>query len=155
MDIHVRDYSPEDQTAVMALADRLTVGVAAWRSTDSVRQAVRDWVESSLASNGETTAVFVASDGDRIVGFVCVSTSRHWSGELDAYIGELVVREDCEGRGIGRSLVATAETWARAQGLRRIRLATGAANDAALGMYESIGYFPEDVTLSRSVRAPR
>lgn len=149
MSVQVRDYSADDRDAVMALADRLTVGVASWRPVESARRAVRGWVESSLADNGDNSAVLVAEDGGTIAGFVCVSRDRHWSGELDAYIGELVVREDLEGRRIGKTLVASAEAWARAQGLRRIRLATGAANKAALAMYESIGYSYEDVTLSR------
>jgi len=152
MTVRVRDYLPQDRAAILALADRLTVGVSAWRPTDAVRRAVHGWVDSSLATNGERTAIFVSVDGEEVVGFVCVSTDQHWSGELDGYIGELVVREDREGRGIGQSLVAAAETWARAEGLGRMRLATGAANDGALAMYRSIGYSYEDVTLSRPLQ---
>jgi len=103
--------STADRTAVIALADRLTVGVAPWRAPESV----------------------------------------HWTGEIDGYIGELVVREDFERLGVGRQLVDAAESWGAARGLRRIRLSTGAANTAALTLYDALGYQREDVTLSKPI----
>ena len=45
----------------------------------------------------------------------------------------------------------TAELWASARGLQRIRLSTGAANAAALHLYDALGYQREDVTLSKRV----
>jgi hypothetical protein len=38
--------------------------------------------------------VFVAEDTDgSVIGFVSVGSRLHWSGETDAYVGELVVAE--------------------------------------------------------------
>lgn len=90
--------------------------------------------------------VYVAVEGAEVVGFVSVSESAHWTGELDAYVGELVVRPDHEKRGVGTQLVSEAERWAATRGLRRIRLST-----AALRLYDALGYEREDVTLSKGV----
>lgn len=155
--VAVRPFSAADHDAVVRLADRLSVGVAPWRSPERVLVAVRGWVSravDAVNSGSADRAVFVAVEEGEILGFVSVTEDAHWSGELDAYIGELVVDRRHEKRGVGTDLVTTAEDWAAARGLRRIRLSTGAANTAALGLYDALGYLAEDVSLSKGI-APR
>jgi GNAT superfamily N-acetyltransferase len=148
--VQVRSYQPTDRDAVQALGDRLTEGVAPWRDPARVSDAVAGWVRDSLEqATDDTCEVLVASDGDLVVGFVTVTEQRHWSGETDAYIGELVVAEHAEGRGVGRQLVEAAERWAVGRGHRRITLETGAANHAARSFYASLGYAEEQVQLTR------
>jgi Acetyltransferases len=140
-----------DRGAVLELADRLTVGVASWRAPELVLRAVRSWVSGDIDKVGEELMIYVAAEGADVVGFVAVTEDTHWTGERDAYIGELVIRPDLERQGVGRQLVRAAELWASTRGLRRVRLSTGAANTAALRLYGALGYQCEDVTLSRSV----
>lgn len=147
----IRALAADDHDAVLALADRLTEGVAAWRAPELVLEAVRSWVMEDLAREGDDRMMYVAADDSGVVGVVSVAESAHWTGEVDAYIGELVVDPRCEKRGVGTKLVRQAERWATARGLARIRLSTGAANAAALGLYAGLGYHAEDVTLSKAV----
>jgi Acetyltransferases len=148
--IVIRPYRDEDRDAVLALAPRLTEGVAPWRDPGAVASAVRGWVTDSLdRADDPDHAVFVAIREGRIAGFTTVTTRRHFTGDLDAYIGELVVAAQMERMGIGRALVSAAESWARARGLRRITLETGAANTRARGFYRALGYAEEEVRLSR------
>ncbi|HEY8456284.1 MAG TPA: GNAT family N-acetyltransferase [Actinopolymorphaceae bacterium] len=148
----IRPYERRDRDQVLALAVRLTEGVAPWRDPDAVAQAVRGWVATYDDDIGrDDAAVYVAEAADRIVGFVGVSQRRHFTGERDGYIGELVVASDMERRGIGRRLVRTAEGWARGRGLSRIALDTGAANLTARRFYAALGYQEEDVRLSKAV----
>ncbi len=92
--------------------------------------------------------VFVAENeqGERL-GFATVSHSTHFTGEGQAYIGELATCEEAEGQGAGRALAQACEQWGREQGYRILSLATGAANRHALGFYRHIGFLDEDVTL--------
>lgn len=55
----------------------------------------------------------------------------HFTGQVDAYVGELVVSAPYERRGIGRALMARAELWAGDCGLEHLTIETGAANVAA------------------------
>ena len=92
--------------------------------------------------------VFVAEDErNERLGFVSVGPSTHFTGEPQAYIGELVVSETEEGRGVGKALLQACEQWAQEQRYRFISLATGAANERALGFYRHLGYLDEDVKL--------
>lgn len=150
MIVIVRMYRPEDRSAVVDLAPRLTVGVAPWRDPELVASATRRWVVTSVdRADAEWSAVFVAEDDDgTVVGFVSVGSRAHWSGETDAYVGELVVAERVERRGVGSALMDAAERWGRQHGFSRLTLETGAANTVAREFYRSRGYRDEDVRLS-------
>jgi GNAT superfamily N-acetyltransferase len=150
--MQIRRYHDRDRDAVMALAPRLTAGVAPWRRSEAVAAAVRAWVDGSLKSQDvDDRPVFVAEDAGRIVGFATAATRKHWSGDIDAYIGELAVAEDCTTRGIGRALVAAIETWARSFGHNRVTLETGASNSGGRAFYAALGYTAEEVVLTRDV----
>ncbi|MGA9749781.1 MAG: GNAT family N-acetyltransferase [Nocardioides sp.] len=146
----IRAFRREDRDAVMALAPRLTLGVASWRDPDAVLRSVTEWVQGSIATVGAPNhAVFVAVLDEQVVGVVSVGLRQHFTGEEDAYVGELVVDSGTARAGIGTALMAAAEDWGRARGLTHLTLETGAANAAAISFYRALGYDMEDVRLTR------
>lgn len=146
----IRPLEPRDGDAVLALADRLSVGSPSWRDRGRWLIAVRGWVEGSARVASEPGhAMFVACEDGRVAGFVSLGTRTHFTGDVDAYIGELVVAEWAEGRGAGRALLSAAEQWATAEGHRRLTLESGAANARALQFYTRAGYREEDIRLTK------
>ena len=90
-ELRIRPAVPGDSPALLALSGRLAIGVAAWRDPVKVAAAVRGWVESSLAEAGrDGHAVLVAESGDRIAGLVSLAERAHFTGQADAYVGELL-----------------------------------------------------------------
>ena len=146
--IRVRPYVLEDREFVFSLAPRLAVGIPPWRDTQKMIATAQDWITGSIERHGDKTMVFVAENeqGER-PGFATVSHSTHFTGEGQAYIGELATSEEAEQSGVGKSLTQACEQWGREQGYRFLSLATGAANERAPGFYRHIGYLDEDVTL--------
>jgi ribosomal protein S18 acetylase RimI-like enzyme len=152
--ISIRPYQERDRPAALALARRLTIGVAPWRAQAAVERAVAGWVSDSLdEATAAERAVLVAVDADEVVGLVTLGTRTHFTGEVDAYVGELIVAESRERRGIGARLVRAAESWAARRGFAHLTLETGAANAAARTFYSSLGFAEEDVRLTKSVDA--
>lgn len=149
-EVLVRDYDDADRDDVLRLAERLTIGVSEWRDSGRVLAAVCQWVEDSIAARGADCTVLVAEGqrGERL-GFVSVARKTHFSGDPQAYVGELVVDATAEGRGVGRQLMLSAEAWARERGLRFITLDTGAGNAGARAFYRRLGYLQEDVSLTK------
>lgn len=155
----VRRARAADYIQIRELGPELTTGMAPWRSSAGQHAAVTSWVDASLASaDDEGHAVFVAAsetDPDEpskaVLGFVCVVERTHFTGEREAYVGELVVARCDRKRGFGRALMAAAEDRARRRGLARISLQTGASNSAARAAYAKLGYLNEGVTLSKSL----
>jgi GNAT superfamily N-acetyltransferase len=153
-DFHVRPVREDDHHALLELSPRLTIGAAPWRDPGGFAAAARGWIESSLASAREDGhAVLVALLDGRVAGLVSLVERRHFSGEVDAYVGELVTDEALEGRGAGRALMAAAEQWAAGRGLSRIALDTGAQNHRARRFYERFGFEEEEIRFSKAVRA--
>ena len=150
--VEVRPAVSRDHDAVLNLASRLAIGVATWRDALAVAAAVRDWLETSMKP-GDGRAAFVAVSDEHVVGFVSVVSTEHFAGERDAYIGELMVDEAVEGRGVGHRLVDAAARWAHQAGHRCITLHTGAANGRARRFYARLGYGEEDIKLTKVLNA--
>ncbi len=151
-DILIREYSPADREAVLALAPRLTEGVAPWRDPAAVLAAVQGWIASATQTARQPGhATYVAALGEQVVGVVAVTERTHFSGQVDAYVGELVTAAGCERRGIARRLMAAAEAWGAERGLSFLTLETGAANHTARAFYAALGYTEEDVRLTKPI----
>lgn len=69
----IRPYVPADRGAVLALAPRLTIGIAPWRDAGAFLDAARGWIDGSIAGIGPDRAVFVADGCGRLIGFVSVA----------------------------------------------------------------------------------
>ena len=148
--IDVRPYQPADHAQVMTLAPRLAEWVAPWRDPAAVLTAVHGWIQDSIDALPQPGhAVYLAVDGQAIVGVVTVTERTHFTSQVDAYVGELAVRPGMERRGIATQLMAAAETWAASRGLPFITLETGAANRPARQFYRALGYQEEDVRLTK------
>jgi ribosomal protein S18 acetylase RimI-like enzyme len=151
----IRPVEAGDHVQVLALAPRLAEGVAGWRDGRAVLRAVCGWVESSLDSAGQPgRAVYVAVADGRVAGVVTVCERAHFTGQVDAYVGELVVASGLERRGIATQLMDAAEAWAARRGLAFLTLETGAANQPARGFYTRRGYREEGIRLTRAITGP-
>jgi GNAT superfamily N-acetyltransferase len=160
----IRLATAADRTGVVSLAPRLAVGVAPWRDQAEAGHAGRRWLEGSLDNAAAGTgAVFVAVDERAaagpapsptggVVGVISVHSTQHFTGEHDGYIGELVVSEHAARQGIGRSLIAAADAWARDHGLAHLTLHAGAYNASARAFYATLGFAEEEVRLTRPIR---
>src|SRR5262245_66450062 len=104
----IRPYEPSDRDAVLALAPRLTEGVAPWRDPAAVRTAVIGWVRGSIdALDADDRLLLVAEPDGRVVGFAGAAEREHWSGSADAHTRRLVVDRGVRSHRVGRALGAT------------------------------------------------
>ncbi len=106
---------------------------------------------------GFPTAAFVGKTEDGTpAGFVWVAKTHHdFTGALEATLLGQYVAEAYRNRGLGRRLMATAEEWARQQGLTRISMSVSAHNTLAQNAYKTLGFRVESVRMSRALRRQR
>jgi GNAT superfamily N-acetyltransferase len=151
--VSVRPADQADRVGILALAPRLAGGVAPWRDQARALAAARRWLEEALAKAAQGSGtVFVAVDRDNtIVGVLGLTPATHFTGEHDAYIGELAVAGPAARTGIGRVLIAAAESWAHQRNLTHLTLHTGARNTPARAFYAALGFAEEEVRLTRPV----
>lgn len=150
--VRIRPFVSKDRAFVLSMAPRLAIGMQPWRNRDLWLATVEGWLTESLQQHGQKTMVFIAENeaGER-VGFATVSHSTHFTGQPQAYIGELATAERAEGHGVGSVLVKACEEWARGQGYTILTLSTGAGNTRALQFYRHLGFQDEDVTLTKLI----
>jgi GNAT superfamily N-acetyltransferase len=150
--VQIRKYTTADRDAIMALAPRLMAGMPPWRDRAAWLEAVQGWITSAADTASQPgNVVYVAADGDQVVGVVCAAERTHFTGQVDAYVGELVTAAGHERRGIASQLMAAAEAWGAERGLGYLTLETGAANHSARAFYASLGYLDEDVRLTKKI----
>jgi GNAT superfamily N-acetyltransferase len=82
------------------------------------------------------TALWVAVDGDAVVGSVALRDLGDGAVELK----RMYLRPDQRGRGLGKQLLALALDWARANGMRSVRLDTSERMVVAQRLYEATGF---------------
>jgi GNAT superfamily N-acetyltransferase len=148
--LRVRPYVPTDRAFVLSLAPRLAIGMQPWRDLQFWLTTVEGWLTKSINQHNQKTMVLIAEDeqAERL-GFATVSHSTHFTGQRQAFIGELATSETAEGRGVGTALVEACEQWAREQGYTILTLSTGAANARAVNFYHHLGFHDEDITLTK------
>lgn len=87
------------------------------------------------------SCIMVAQTRQMVVGMctaqILVSTAE---GGVVALIEDLVVSEECRGKGIGKGLLASIENWAIARGARRLQLLADRNNIAALEFYKKMNW---------------
>jgi RimJ/RimL family protein N-acetyltransferase len=84
-------------------------------------------------------AVFVAEAEDGLVGRMSLGRDPHPASRHVADLG-LMVAASHRRQGIGRALLERAIAWAREVGVRKLELHVFPHNDAAIALYESVGF---------------
>jgi predicted N-acetyltransferase YhbS len=112
--VRVCPYVPNDRAFVLGLAPRLAIGMQPWRDLKLWLTTVEGWLTESINQHNQKTVVLIAEDeqGERL-GFATVSHSTHFTGQRQAYIGELATSEIVEGRGVGTALVKACDLSSR------------------------------------------
>jgi RimJ/RimL family protein N-acetyltransferase len=136
----IRRAAPGDAAALVELAR--TVGAEPegwliadgdWRTPSEERRYLRAVRRHSHA------AVFVAEAPEGIVGRLSIARDPHPASEHVADLGLMVAAEHRR-QGIGRALMTAAEAWAREAGVRKLELHVFPHNEAAIALYEDLGY---------------
>lgn len=153
--IMVRPATPDDADFVLALVPQLLAfGPPPWRSRRQMTDTDALVIGRALQGLSAGATVLVAEDtAGKLLGFI------HVSGEPDYYtrgecghIADIVVAPEARRRGVGETLIAAAEQWARAKGYSLLTLNVFIENDNARALYERTGFGAETVRYVKKLR---
>jgi RimJ/RimL family protein N-acetyltransferase len=146
MTLHVRRGEPHDAGKLVELArdvgaepEGWLITNGAWRSPGEERRYLR-----AVRRDNPHAAVFVAEEDGNVVGRLSIARDAHPASQHVADLGLMVARGHRR-RGIGLALMEAAEDWARLAGVRKIELHVFPHNEAAIALYERMGYEREGV----------
>lgn len=159
---HIRAYDPDTDLAALracvielqdfeaGLYERLPSG------TEVVDDCIQHMFEQCEKCRGR---IMVAEDGGDVAGFVTI-LCEVWSEEPDdgdlvyGLVSDLAVLEKYRGRGIGRRLLAAAESHARSRNVNWLRIGVLAGNGVAESIYKSMGFSPWYVECEKRLGPP-
>lgn len=138
--IEIRRAEPSDAEQLVELGRAVgsepegwLIALDGWRSEADERRylkAIRRYPHA---------AVYVAEDGDRIVGRLSLSRDQHPASAHVADLG-LMVASSHRRQGIGRALLETAVMWAREAEITKLELHVFPWNGPAIALYEGFGF---------------
>jgi ribosomal protein S18 acetylase RimI-like enzyme len=129
--MQIRDVTSSDIPAAVAL----------WGEAGLTRPWNPPELDLQRALDGSTSTVLGAFKNLRLLGTVMVGHDGH-----RGWIYYLAVDDRHRGTGLGRLLMASAETWLQEQGAGKVQLMIRADNAAVLDFYDHLGY--EDAKVS-------
>jgi len=138
--IEIRRAEPSDAEALVALGRAVgsepegwLIAVNGWRSVADERRYLK------AIRRHPHAAVFVALDGDQVVGRLSLARDQHPASQHVADLG-LMVAATHRRQGIGRELLATAVGWAKETGVTKLELHVFPWNEPAIKLYEQFGF---------------
>jgi ribosomal protein S18 acetylase RimI-like enzyme len=106
-----------------------------------------------LMAQGANEILVADTDEKANVGQVWLGTARDpYTGEFGGYIYDLFIDPAYRGQGIGKALMHAAEAASRHRGDKTLTLAVATWNHPAHTLYESLGYTPERLTMSKVLK---
>jgi aminoglycoside 6'-N-acetyltransferase I len=139
MPAHIRKADAKDVEALGSLR------AALWPdATQQEHEADARALTSATPPSTLPLAVFVAESAGAVVGFVEVGQRSHADG-CDAsrpvgFIEGWFVAPTHRGQGIGRALIAAAESWSRDQGCLELASDTWIDNEPSQRAHEALGF---------------
>jgi len=136
----VRRAAPGDAAALVDLARAVGAEPEGWLITNGDWRTPSEERRYLRAVRRHThAAVFVAETADGIVGRISLAREVHPASEHVADLG-LMVAGTHRRQGVGRALMEAAEAWARQVGVHKLELHVFPYNEAAIALYEDLGY---------------
>ena len=150
--IAIRPAEPTDASELVALAADVGREAGDWLlATETWRPVADERRYLKAVRRHADAAVFVAVDGDRIVGRLSLARDPHPASAHVADLG-LMVAASHRRRGIGRALLDTAVEWARMVGVSKLELHVFPWNDPAIRLYEGFGFEREGLRRGHFLR---
>jgi len=138
--VRVRPAEPGDAARLVELArdvggeeEGWLITGGEWRTPGEERRYLR-----SIRRHPDA-AVFVAETGGTIIGRLSIARDPHPASDHVADVG-LMVDRGHRRLGVGTALMVEAERWARQVGVRKLELHVFPYNEAAIALYEGLGY---------------
>ncbi len=150
MSITLRPATSNDHVALRDLDPRLIAAAHLPGATrDDVLRFQCHVTEAALNdTNAKSRLIVAVNEGDDVLGYIHLKPIHDEVLDCETgYLRIIAVADAAAGQGIGRMLMAAAESWAREQGYPSLLLDVFASNERARGFYNKAGFIEDSLRL--------
>lgn len=134
-ELSIRKAREEDFAAVRGLAEALAAHIEEPPPPLTHERYLAFYVRDDAPMQ-----LFLAQRGDDVVGLIAwVLTHELYSADLCLFVIDVAVSGDARGQGVGKALMAHAQSWGRAHGVAKLGWDVWKRNATALKFYERVG----------------
>jgi ribosomal protein S18 acetylase RimI-like enzyme len=149
-DVAIRPFRTEDQPFLTRVAPRMHPGqTVSPRDPAAFDRFFSDLGSGNFLSKPGAQAFVATIDGQSCGVISFYPDKDYFTDHPRAYVDNLVVAEEFEGKGVGRALLDHVERWARDNGYREVVLDVFAGNQRAIAFYERQGYRPDHIRMAK------
>lgn len=123
-----------------------------WKQENAVHRA-RETYTNLLTDGLDTTDHYLFSimKDEEAVGILWIHVRSQDTGK-QAFIYDINIDEEQQGKGYGKATMAALDEYARSQGITEIRLHVFAHNKRAISLYEKMGYEMTNYHMAKRLR---
>jgi len=138
----VRSLQEGEEASLTRLQNRCFAG--SWGYNPNTAEEIEYAVN---ATDNIQELIFIATDGDRLVGYQWMNIEQDIRGTRQGRVSMLGVDPEYRGKGIGRELMQAGLGCLKSRGLKIARLTVDSENMAANTLYHSVGFRESDTSL--------
>jgi len=157
-DIVIREAQETDRTFIFELSPRLTEAAGMpWHTDSAITKMQDDYITQMLCPTYVPHITLIAerkvAENNLVpLGFIHARAHNDSiSGETCGTIPLLAVSGEAQGMGVGKRLIAAAETWAKDLGYRLLHLEVFANNKNAYDFYKSQNFEAETIHMIKTL----
>jgi mycothiol synthase len=138
----VRLFRKGEEASIARLQNRCFAG--SWGYNPNTTEEI-EYAVNATGNNHEL--IFIATDGDRSVGYQWMNIEQDEHGKKRGRVSMLGVDPEYRGKGIGQELMQAGLACLKGRGLQIARLTVDSENVAANALYHSIGFSKSETSL--------
>jgi ribosomal protein S18 acetylase RimI-like enzyme len=165
--MEIRKYQKNDFAQFCVLIDEFNDYIVSIDTENIVKSLssqadIESYTDKTIKDAEERNGfIYLAVDNGNIIGFIqgiCDSNDKNILYKLthepfvDGWIGELYVKPEYRGRGLGKELINKAKQFFKDKGCRFVRLQVMNDNIESLNIYKKLGFKIRDLELTSEIK---
>ncbi len=136
--IEIRNATANDVPAMLEIYNEIILNTTAvWHYEPHTLEMRKEWFEQRQQ---EGFPIFVAVEGEKMLGFSSFGSFRPWLGYKKTVENSVYVASDSRGRGVGKLLIPPLIEAAKQIGLHAMVAGIEAENQASIALHEKFGF---------------
>lgn len=136
--IEIRNANANDIPAMLEIYNEIILNTTAvWHYEAHTLEMRKEWFEQRQK---EGFPIFVAMEGEKMLGFSSYGPFRPWPGYKKTVENSVYVSADSRGRGVGKLLIPPLIEAAKQMGLHAMLAGIEAENEASISLHEKFGF---------------